>query len=291
MFFQIQERSAIKKKKTLFENVHDELFKWFKVRRTQSMTHGRGHKNRKNDHKKTKKSASMSEADKPVFKHRPPPPPPSDVKEDDSSYDYPTFDVTTRRSPSTVDVDDENDDDNYIIPDTGPNKNQLKKTPYVSSEPPRTPITNRPLPSVPPDTSKPNYLPMTASSSGSGSPNDRFSPTGSDVDSQSSNSNDGVFIPANKPEYVKITQKDMGKILGKGQTAEDFYRLGVTQLSHLLFYCNLSHFGEVCCNQNLDGAFFKDTDLNLLKEDPFNGTVLDVKKFEKVISGWRPNFD
>jgi len=278
MFFvQIHERA--KKKKTLFENVHDELCKLIK------RTH-------KHDHK-TKKSASMSETTKPVFKHRPPPPPPSDDEEKEegessSHYDYPTLDVTTNRSPSTVGVDDE---DIYIIPETAPNENKLKKTSSVSSEPPRTPITNRPLPSVPTDTSKPNYLPMTASSSGSGSPNARFTPPGSDVDSQSSNSNDGVFMPANKPEYVKITQKDMGKILGKGQTAEDFYRLGVAQLSHLLFYCNLSYFGEVCCNQNLDGAFFKDTDLNILKEDPFNGTVLDVKKFEKVISGWRPNFD
>ena len=282
MFF-VQIHEKAKTKKTLFENVHDELFKKFKLLKR---TH-------KNDHK-TKKSASMSETTKPVFKHRPPPPPPSDDEEKEegessSHYDYPTLDVTTSRSPSTVGVDDEDPEDIYIIPETAPNENKQKKTSSVSSESPRTPITQRALPSVPPDTLKPNYLPMTASSSGCGSPNSRFSPPGSDVDSQSSHSNDGVFMPANKPEYIKITQKEMGKILDKGQTAEDFYQLSVVQLSHLLFYCNLGHFGEVCCTKGLDGEFFKNQKLELLKGDPFNGTILDIMKFEKIMSGWRPN--
>jgi len=245
-------------------------------------------KNHKIDHmKQEKKSSSMSEADALVFKHRPPPLPPfNDKQGEDSSSTYLILDP----SSPIPDVDAEDtDDDTYTIHEPCPNKSNLEKTQSLSLDPPR--MSKKPLPSVPSDRSQPNYLPMTASGSSSGSPNDRFSAPGTDVDSDSSHSKNDVFMHSNKPKYVKITQKEMGKILDKGQTAEDFYRLGVAQLSHLLFYCNLSHIGELCFNHNLDGAFFKNMDLNILKEDPFNGTILDMKKFEKIMSGWRPNLN
>ena len=92
--------------------------------------------------------------------------------------------------------------------------------------------------------------------------------------------------------YDDLGIQDMQAILVNGQNSEDFYKMSVMQVSHLFRYCLLQDIGDVCYQQRLDGRFFRDFDLQLLKEEPFNATQFQIVKIIQIIkNGWRPKVD
>ncbi|XP_053394519.1 uncharacterized protein LOC123524706 isoform X2 [Mercenaria mercenaria] len=82
---------------------------------------------------------------------------------------------------------------------------------------------------------------------------------------------------------------DLKKIGRARQTKEDFYSYTVQELVECLKMCSLDKFAIDCSTNKLDGAFFRDFDLNELMSDPFSLSKLDVFKIRKIINeGWRP---
>ncbi|XP_052257317.1 uncharacterized protein LOC127862288 isoform X2 [Dreissena polymorpha] len=93
-----------------------------------------------------------------------------------------------------------------------------------------------------------------------------------------------------KPGYATISQKDMQSILGHGRTCKDFNNLSVIELYHLLKHCNLHDIANICYEHLFDGQFFANVDVQeLLQDQPFSASNIQILKFKKLQDGWRPN--
>ncbi|XP_052236397.1 uncharacterized protein LOC127848136 isoform X3 [Dreissena polymorpha] len=93
-----------------------------------------------------------------------------------------------------------------------------------------------------------------------------------------------------KPGYETISQKDMQSILGHGRTCKDFNSLSVKELYHLLKLCNLHDIANICYKHLYDGKFFANEDVQeLLQDQPFSASTIQIRKFKRLQDGWRPN--
>lgn len=95
-----------------------------------------------------------------------------------------------------------------------------------------------------------------------------------------------------KQGYAQIGIQDMQLVLKEGQKREDFYKLSVVEVSHLFRHCSLQAIAQVCYEQRLDGRFFKDFDVEEMKEEPFKASKFDIIKVKQIIeNGWRPRVE
>ncbi|XP_045159055.2 uncharacterized protein LOC123524709 [Mercenaria mercenaria] len=91
------------------------------------------------------------------------------------------------------------------------------------------------------------------------------------------------------PKYVSMTMKQAEHLFRDNLTQDDFFKYTVTETSHCFKHCGLENFAEKCHENRLDGSFFRNFDLNELKEDPFKLTGFQILKVKKMIyDGWRP---
>jgi hypothetical protein len=75
-------------------------------------------------------------------------------------------------------------------------------------------------------------------------------------------------------------------------TEEEFYQYSVSETSQCFKLCGIAEFAEQCNEYKLDGSFFRQFDLQTLREDPFNFTSFQILKIKKIIfEGWRPKID
>ncbi|KAH3748086.1 hypothetical protein DPMN_182523 [Dreissena polymorpha] len=82
----------------------------------------------------------------------------------------------------------------------------------------------------------------------------------------------------------------MESILCPGQTSEDFYKYSVIELYHLLTNCNLHDIANICYEHRYDGTFFANVDVQeLLQDQPFSASNIQILKFKKLRDGWRPS--
>lgn len=78
----------------------------------------------------------------------------------------------------------------------------------------------------------------------------------------------------------------------QGQSRDDFYSYSVEELVECLNRHGLGSFAIDCNTHKLDGAFFRNFDLNVLKTDPVSLNNTDLLKLRKLIEdGWRPKLD
>lgn len=96
--------------------------------------------------------------------------------------------------------------------------------------------------------------------------------------------NKGLF------RFMTLAMANSELLLAENQTSEDFFRLTVLQVFHLLRHCSLSRIAEICIQQNLDGRFFKNYDLDEMQDEPFKASKFQIMKMKQIIyAGWRPN--
>ncbi|WAR23714.1 hypothetical protein MAR_037383 [Mya arenaria] len=299
------QKKRIKRKKTMFHSIHEDIRKFFlKKHDIKDIIHLNNGANAK--HKAEKHTT--------VFKHHLPPALPSEQDSDSGDeYNYPDMDGVMAEIPKPTPrprqqlptdksngnrSDDSDSPGDYEIPEL-PTENTPKISASARSRqpPPRTTrsIYQRKAPPLPkPETP---LSPRTKASSSSGS-----------VESRSPDSPDLYYSPVNpfennefadsspndqqKSEYIKFSKRDMINILQADQTEEDFYKLTVIQLSHLMYYCSLKHIATVCYDHSLDGEFFRGMDLEIiLTDEPFNAVSMHVTKFRRIMSGWRPTLE
>lgn len=68
-----------------------------------------------------------------------------------------------------------------------------------------------------------------------------------------------------------------------------FYRYTSVETVQCLINCGLYDFAEQCKTHKLDGPFFRNFDLDVLKDDPFNLSNFQLLKLKKIVfDGWRP---
>lgn len=105
-------------------------------------------------------------------------------------------------------------------------------------------------------------------------------------------SDSAVVEQKEKQGYAQIGIQDMQLVLKEGQKREDFYKLSVVEVSHLFRHCSLQAIAQVCYEQRLDGRFFKDFDVEEMKEEPFKASKFDIIKVKQIIeNGWRPRVE
>ncbi|KAH3695362.1 hypothetical protein DPMN_082819 [Dreissena polymorpha] len=81
----------------------------------------------------------------------------------------------------------------------------------------------------------------------------------------------------------------MQSILGHGRTCKDFNNLFVIELYHLLMHCNLQDIANICYEDRIDGKFFANVDVqDLLHDQPFSVSNIQILKFKRLQDGWRP---
>ncbi|KAL4236513.1 hypothetical protein ACF0H5_004899 [Mactra antiquata] len=88
--------------------------------------------------------------------------------------------------------------------------------------------------------------------------------------------------------YSELKTEDPTTMFSDQQTADDFYKYSVINCFHCFRYCGLDEFADKCLENKIDGAFFKNTDFDFLKETPFCLQSFHVVKVKKIINGWRP---
>ena len=77
--------------------------------------------------------------------------------------------------------------------------------------------------------------------------------------------------------------------VSKPNQKEEFFQYSVSETSECLKVCGLVEFAEKCQENKLDGSFFRNMDLEILKEEPFNLLNFHIVMFNKIIfEGWRP---
>lgn len=99
---------------------------------------------------------------------------------------------------------------------------------------------------------------------------------------------EGRSLPENKGDTI-ARFPDLHKIAKADQSCEDFYSYTVDELVECLKMCKLDKFAVICSTNKLDGAFFRNFELNQLLSEPFLLSSLDFFKVKKIIGeGWRP---
>lgn len=89
--------------------------------------------------------------------------------------------------------------------------------------------------------------------------------------------------------FMTLAMANTELLLADNQTSEDFFRLTVLQVFHLLRHCSLSKIAEICIQQKLDGRFFKSYDLDEMQDEPFKASRFQIMKMKQIIyAGWRP---
>ena len=79
------------------------------------------------------------------------------------------------------------------------------------------------------------------------------------------------------------------KVSIRNQTQEDFFQYSVSETSECFKMCGLVEFAEKSLEFKLDGSFFRNFDLQVLKEEPFYFTRFHILMIKKIIfEGWRP---
>ncbi|WAR23715.1 hypothetical protein MAR_037384 [Mya arenaria] len=280
------QKKRIKRKKTMFHSIHEDIRKFFFKKQ------GIKDKIHLNNGAHAKHPAEKHPT---VFKHRLPPALPTERDSDSGDeYDYPDMDCVMaeipkpkprprQQLPSDKTNGDHSDDSDspgdYEIPEL-PTENTPKIRPRQPSPRPRRTKTQRKPPPPPKAETPPTPT------------------TKADLDCTPVNTfENNEFADSSpndqqKPEYIKISKRDMINILQADQTEEDFYKLTVIQLSHLMYYCSLKHIATVCYDQRLDGEFFRGMDLEtILTDEPFNAVSMHVTKFRRIKSGWRPTLE
>lgn len=92
-------------------------------------------------------------------------------------------------------------------------------------------------------------------------------------------------VKTNTTPYAPV----QNKIDGPDHFNDDFYSYTGAELVECLHMCGLKQFAIECSTHNLDGEFFRNFDLNELKNDPFSLNNIELLKVRKVIDdGWRP---
>ncbi|XP_053394528.1 uncharacterized protein LOC128555636 isoform X2 [Mercenaria mercenaria] len=97
-----------------------------------------------------------------------------------------------------------------------------------------------------------------------------------------------VFEKKNPHSIPGTGVSDRNRMGRESQPKEDFYSYSVEELVECFKICNLDRFAEKCDANKLDGAFFRQLDLNLLKLEPFYLNTFEQFKVREIIEGWRP---
>ncbi|XP_052257016.1 uncharacterized protein LOC127862091 isoform X2 [Dreissena polymorpha] len=147
--------------------------------------------------------------------------------------------------------------------------------PRRSARAPRSPAPHRPPPPIPLDGNNRNHLIANAE------PCDHPEALPVTTHSEKANENAG---------YATISQKRMESILCPGQTSEDFYKYSVIELYHLLKHFNLHDIANICYDYRYDGKYFANVDVQeLLQDQPFSASNIQILNLKKLQDGWRPN--
>ncbi|KAL4236512.1 hypothetical protein ACF0H5_004898 [Mactra antiquata] len=248
----------VKKKKTMFAKVHEELLslksKLKKIHDTTDTTDGTSPPSRPPKSKKVQRSASNL---------------PTSSKVIGIQRSVSHMDECTRPEKKITSRNNSHRTASFCYNKTGgqacaPRNLNRRRSEEYDSDPYDYPdivdITKRPLPDIP------SEIPNNESSS-SIKKEEQFK---------------------QKPTYFTIMTEDTTAMLSGQNTGVDFYNYSVIDCSHCFHYCGLEEFAETCLKSKLDGAFFKNFDIKILKEKPFCLDDLNVDKVKQIIAGWRP---
>lgn len=99
-----------------------------------------------------------------------------------------------------------------------------------------------------------------------------------------------ITTQTNTMQYVSVQKNKPHSTASDNIDSSAFYRYSSVETVRCLINCGLHDFAEQCKNHKLDGPFFRNLDLDVLKDPPFNLSNFHLLKLKKIIfDGWRPS--
>ncbi|XP_053396504.1 uncharacterized protein LOC123551057 [Mercenaria mercenaria] len=96
-------------------------------------------------------------------------------------------------------------------------------------------------------------------------------------------------VPESDGYDISVPSSNSNYILETNETEDRFYQYSVLETSHCFRHCGLEQFADECLKNRLDGSFFRNFNLQVMKRDPFHLSTFEVLKVRKIIfEGWRP---
>ncbi|XP_060581565.1 uncharacterized protein LOC132738130 isoform X2 [Ruditapes philippinarum] len=93
-------------------------------------------------------------------------------------------------------------------------------------------------------------------------------------------------------DLKSATLPDLRKSSEENQTEEDFYSYSVEELVECFKLCGMNKLAIDCSANKLDGAFFREFNVDDLLSEPFCLNKFQVSKVKMIIeNGWRPKSD